>query len=78
MGLSRQGVRDALNRASKKMEEYENTLHLLFDYRERREALEGVRDRAKRLEKTLGDEKASGLCREIISLVSAVIDKEER
>lgn len=36
LGISRQGVRDSLNRAERKLEEYESKLKLLQAYRRRR------------------------------------------
>lgn len=43
LGISRQGVRDSLNRAEKKLQEYEGRLKLLEAYRRRRKRDDAVR-----------------------------------
>ncbi len=43
LGISRQGVRDSLNRAEGKLRDYENRLGLLRAYRQRRDRYEAVR-----------------------------------
>ena len=43
LGISRQGVRDSLNRAQRKLCEYESKLGLLKAYRQRRERDDTVR-----------------------------------
>ena len=44
LGISRQGVRDALNRAAAKLRSYEQRLGLLREYRERLDAAGHIRD----------------------------------
>ena len=43
LGISRQGVRDSLNRAANKLREYESKLGLLASYRLRRQRADTVR-----------------------------------
>ena len=49
LGISRQGVRDSLSRAERKLDEYEEKLGLLKAYRERRERDESIRDILKKI-----------------------------
>lgn len=52
LGISRQGVRDSLARAERKLAEYEAKLGLLKAHRERRERDDRIRDIIKRIKNT--------------------------
>lgn len=54
--ISRQGVRDSLNRAGRKLCEYERKLGLLKAYHQRRERDEAVRGLIDRIKHTEGSE----------------------
>ena len=54
LGISRQGVRDSLNRADRKLQEYESKLGLMQAYRKRREREETVRGLIETIKHTEG------------------------
>ena len=56
LGISRQGVRDSLNRAERKLQDYESKLGLLRAYRMRRERDEAVRGLINEIKQTEGCE----------------------
>ena len=56
LGISRQGVRDSLSRAERKLREYEDKLGLLAAFRRRREKDEAVRGLIGQIRHTQGCE----------------------
>ena len=54
LGISRQGVRDSLNRAEKKLREFERKLGLMDSYRKRRERDDAVRKIINEIKSTEG------------------------
>ena len=54
LGISRQGVRDSLTRAEKKLLEYESKLGLLSAYRKRREREDAIRGLIAQIKQTEG------------------------
>ena len=77
LGISRQGVRDALSRAKKKLLDYERRLGLLGAYRERRRAMEELASAARKIRDLTDSEEISALSERIEAIAAAVAEKEE-
>ena len=69
LGISRQGVRDSLTRAERKLAEYEAKLGLLKAYRARRERNDSIRDIIKRIKSTGDTAQAVSLLDDIEALL---------
>ena len=66
LAISRQGVRDSLNRASRKLRSYEEQLGLLSAYRERREAAAAIRAAAEQIRSLTDQPELRTKCDEIL------------
>ncbi|MBQ6152425.1 MAG: DNA-binding protein [Ruminococcus sp.] len=76
LGISRQGVKDALDRATEKLYSYEEKLSLLEQYRKTQDALEGIVEIAGQIRHSTDDEEIKELTREIQSIADSIADKE--
>lgn len=81
LSISRQGVRDALNRATAKMRDMENKLHLLADYRTRYAATMKIVDDVEKIRSLSDDPAIVSLCTQITDNINSTIkfmEKEDR
>ena len=77
LGISRQGVKDSLDRATEKLFSYEKKLSLLKNYQETQDALEGILEIAHQIRHSTDDSDIIELSREIESIVEGIYDKED-
>lgn len=77
LGISRQGVRDSLNRASAKLRSYEQRLGLLRLYRERLTAAEEIRAAADAILDRTDDEEIRAQCGRILRCTDMMNEREE-
>ena len=68
MGISRQGVRDSLNRAAVKLREYERRLGLLKEYERRRAEAQEIAAAARRIAAVSDDSEIRALCDTILQI----------
>lgn len=81
LGISRQGVRDSLNRATKKMRDFENKLHLLADFRTRVSATTKIIEDVETIRGLSDDPAIVSLCDQINDNINHTIkfmEKEDR
>lgn len=78
LSISRQGVRDSLNRATKKMRDYESKIHLLSDYRTRLSATMKIMDDVEKIRAMSDDPKIVTLCDRITDDFNQTIKYMER
>ena len=76
--ISRQGVRDSLNRATKKLRDYESKLHLLSDYQTRYAATMRILDDVRAIKGLTDQPDISGLCDNITDNINTTIKRMER
>lgn len=77
LGISRQGVRDALNRASLKLNSYEQRLGLLREYRERLSAAEGIRSAVEAILTLTDDPAVRTQCGAILRYTDMMNERED-
>ncbi len=77
LGISRQGVKDALDRAKKKLCSYEEKLSLLSKYREEQRALEEIAASAEHIRALSSDDDIRELSQKIQTLALSIYDKED-
>lgn len=77
LGISRQGVRDALNRASSKLRSYEETLGLLRQYRERRSAAERIRAAVDAILTRTDEAEITAQCESILRCTDILNERED-
>lgn len=77
MGISRQGVRDSLNRAGAKLRDCEQRLGLLKAYRERLRAAEGIRAAAAAIRGLTDDPDILARCDDITRYTESLSEREE-
>lgn len=78
LGISRQGVRDALNRAQAKMRDYESKLHLFADYRARRASILLILDQIEKIRTLTDDPAITEICAAITSNITETVKTLER
>ena len=78
LGISRQGVRDSLNRAVKKMRGYESKIHMLSDYRTRYAATMKILDDVEKIRGLTDDPAIAGLCGNITDNINTAMKNMER
>ncbi len=78
LSISRQGVRDSLNRAIKKMRDYESRIHLLADYRARVASITKILEDVEKLRGLTDDPEIIGLCGQITDNINHTITFMER
>ena len=78
LSISRQGVRDALNRAIKKMRDLESKLHLLADYQTRYASITLILDKTEQIRALTDDPRIEALCAEITGNITETIKTVER
>ena len=81
LSISRQGVRDSLNRAIKKMRDCENRLHLLADYRTRVTVTTKIMEDVEKIRGLTDDPGIVSLCDRITDNINCTIrfmEKEDR
>lgn len=78
LSISRQGVRDSLNRAVKKMRDYESKLHLLADYQARVVSVTKTLEDVKTLRGLTDDPAVITLCDQITDNINDTIIFMER
>lgn len=76
--ISRQGVRDSLNRAAKKLRDYENRLHLLSDYQTRYATTARILDDVSAIRRLTDQPQIVGLCDNITEDINNTIKRMER
>lgn len=76
LGISRQGVRDSVNRAASKLHAYEQQLSLLRLYRERASAAEAIR-RAVDAIRSRADDEINAQCDIILKYTELMNEREE-
>lgn len=76
LGISRQGVKDSLDRATEKLFSYEEKLSLLKNYQETQDALESILEIARQIRHSTDDDEIKELSREIESIADGIYDKE--
>lgn len=76
LGISRQGVRDALNRASAKLRSYEQQLGLLRLYREREAAAAAIRGAVAAI-RSRADDEINSQCDIILKYTDILNEREE-
>ena len=77
LGISRQGVKDSLDRAVKKLFSYEEKLHMLNEYTRTQTALEKIKRNAEAIQKSTNDSQIRKLSEEIEASADAIIDRED-
>lgn len=77
MGISRQGVRDSLNRAAAKLRDCEQRLGLLRAYRERVRAAEAIRAAANDIRALTDNEDILAKCGDILRYTESFNEREE-
>lgn len=78
MSISRQGVRDSLARAQKKLLSFEEKLGLLRDYRARERAAADIRAAAGSIRSLTSEPCILAKCKEIIDLIDTINEREEQ
>ena len=78
LSISRQGVRDSLNRATKKLYDYESKLHLLSGYRARVTSITGIQNDVAEIRSLTDDDRIAGLCDRITDNINITIKTIER
>ncbi len=76
LGISRQGVRDALNRAGAKLRAYEQQLGLLRLYRERKAAAAAIRESVGAIRTRTDDEEIRARCDLILKYTEMMNERE--
>lgn len=76
LGISRQGVRDSLNRAERKLRGYEQQLGLLRMYRERADAAGQIRAAAQEILARTDDAQIHDRCSAILCLTDILSNRE--
>lgn len=77
LGISRQGVRDALNRATAKLREYEQRLGLLRAYRERLDAAGHIREEVESIRDLTDDAAVLARCVAILRYTDMMNERED-
>ena len=77
LGISRQGVRDSLGRASKKLRDFEAKLGLLGSYRERVTAAAEIKKAAETAKGLADNEELRSICEDIIALTDKLNERED-
>ena len=77
LGISRQGVRDSLNRASAKLRAYEQQLGLLQLYSDRRDTDRAIRAAVDAIRKRTEDHEILEKCDAIMRLTDTTNEREE-
>ena len=77
LSISRQGVRDSLTRATKKLRDYESKLHLLSEYNRRNTAAQHITDCAEKIQRLSDEPQLAMLSREIIEEAETITEREE-
>ena len=77
LGISRQGVRDSLNRASSKLRSYEQKLGLLRQYRERMSAADRIRASVGAILARTDDEEIAAQCESILRSTDMMNERED-
>ncbi|MBQ3416289.1 MAG: DNA-binding protein [Ruminococcus sp.] len=77
LGISRQGVKDALDRATEKLYSFEEKLSLLKEYQQTQDALEGIVEIARQIRHSTNDDEIKELAYEIESIADSIADKED-
>ena len=77
LSISRQGVRDSLTRATKKLRDYESKLHLLYDYNTRNLTAQRITDCAEKIQRLSDDPEIAQLSRKIIEAAGTITEREE-
>ena len=78
LSISRQGVRDSLNRATKKLRDYENKLHFYQNYNEQQQTVGKILGYAKEIRGSTDDSKIIGLCDRLIDDTEKLMEREEQ
>lgn len=78
MSISRQGVRDSLSRAERKLRGYERRLGLLAAFRERMRAADELRAAAAAIRGLTDDERVLAECGRIEDIADKLNEREER
>ena len=78
LSISRQGVRDSLNRAAKKLYDYESKLHLLSDYRARVTSITSSQHDVGEIRRLTDDDRIAALCDRITDHINITIKTIER
>ena len=68
LSISRQGVRDSLERADRKLRGYESALGLLAAYRQRQSAVDAIASSARAISSLTDDERILKECDNILSI----------
>lgn len=76
LGISRQGVRDSLNRAARKLRGYEQQLGLLRMYRERAAAADQIRAAVAAI-RTRADDEINAQCDIILKYTDMMNERDE-
>lgn len=77
LAISRQGVRDSINRAAKKLREYEEKLGLLRAYREREKIAGAIRGEIGAIRALSDNDEIHGLCDSILGYTDHLTEKED-
>jgi len=77
LSISRQGVRDALSRATKKLKEYERQLKLAQAYDSHRRAAQAIACDVRAILSTAPGEEIAALCDKILTRLDDMIDRED-
>ena len=78
LSISRQGVRDSLSRADRKLRDYERSLGLLAAYRERVRAAEELARCADSIRSLTDDESIRKVCDRITRIAEELNEREDR
>lgn len=78
LSISRQGVRDSLNRATAKLRDYESKLHFSRNYYAQQETIGKILAYAKEIRAISDDEAIADLCGKLIDDTEKLMDKEEQ
>ena len=77
LGISRQGVRDSLERSSKSLRDFEEKLGLLKAHRKTEEALRGIFSAAAEIQKRAGDGEIACLAQDIEKHAGELMETED-
>lgn len=78
LGISRQGVRDAVNRTEKKLRDYESKLHMLSDYQARFASIMRILSNVGAIRELSDNDQITVLCDRITDNIRSTIKKVER
>ncbi len=78
LSISRQGVRDSLNRAVTKLREYESKLHLLYNYKLHKSVAEHLLADADEIRRLTDNREVAAICGRMIEETEKLLEREDQ